>query len=166
MHERNLVHMDIKPENFLVSDDAQVKLADFAITRRPPEGWRRFFYRPRHIAGTRSYIAPETLRRRPPDVRTDIYSFGVTLYELLTRRPPYQAEDRDQLLSMHLRSTAPYLRTYNKNLTEDIDELVLRMLEKDPGKRPQNMADILIRLKRIPIYHKPPTPPTTEARER
>ena len=86
VHSQGIVHLDIKPENFLLSDDGQVKLTDFALARRLPSWWMQPVPGFRRIAGTRSYIAPETLRRRLPDFRADIYSFGVTLFELLTRR--------------------------------------------------------------------------------
>jgi serine/threonine protein kinase len=166
VHERNMIHMDIKPENFLLADDGQVKLTDFALAAHPVSGWRRYIpRRRRRIAGTRSYIAPETLRRIAPDFRTDIYSFGVTLYEILTRRTPLQADNRDELLALHLHRRPPLMRTYNKNLTGEIDELVLRMLEKDPGRRPQDIADVAARLDRIQIFIEPPAPPTPEGPE-
>jgi eukaryotic-like serine/threonine-protein kinase len=166
IHERQVIHMDIKPENFLLNDEGQVKLTDFAIAARPVEGWRRYLPRRRRIAGTRSYIAPETLLRKTPDFRTDIYSLGITFYEMLTRRAPFQGDDREDILTMRLRTSPPFMRTYDKNLTEGIDDLVCRMLERDPARRPQSMADVLMRLKRIPVYVKPPVPPTSEGPKR
>jgi len=166
MHQRGMIHMDIKPENFLLSDEGQAKLTDFAIATRPVEGWRRYLPRRRRIAGTRSYIAPETLLRKRPDYRTDIYSLGITFYEILTRRAPFQGEDRDDILAMRLRTSPPFMRTYDKNLTEGIDDLVCRMLEKDPDRRPQGMAEVILRLKRLPIFVKPPTPPVSEGPNR
>lgn len=166
MHERSMIHMDIKPENFLISDEGTVKLTDFAIAVLPVTGWRRLFRGRRRIAGTRSYIAPETLRRKEPDLRTDIYSFGVTLYEILARRPPFQAENRDEILAMHLRTQPVYLRSYDKNLTAEIDELVIRMLEKDPAKRPQSMADVVARIERAEIFKEPRVKPPPQEAER
>ena len=162
MHERGIIHMDIKPENFLIGDDGTVKLTDFAIAELPVTGWRRHLPRRRRIAGTRSYIAPETIRRKAPDARTDIYSFGVTLYEILTHHAPFQSEDRDSLLGMHLRTPPAFMSYSNRNLTQAIDSLVLRMLEKDPSLRPQSMAEVIIRLKRCPIYKEEPVPPESE----
>ncbi len=159
VHDFEIVHMDLKPENFLLSEAGVVKLTDFAIARMPITGWRRLLGGRRRIAGTRPYIAPETLRRKAPDVRTDIYSFGATLYEVFTGRPPFISIDRDQLLAMHLRLKPAYLTSYNRNLTDDLNELVLLMLEKDPGRRPQRMADVKARLERIRFYREPPVEP-------
>jgi len=156
VHDRNIIHMDIKPENYLLSEDGVLKLTDFAIASRPVTDWRRFIPGRRRIAGTRPYIAPETLRRRQPDHRTDIYSFGATLYEILTGRPPFISNDRDELLKMHLRQTPAYLTGYNKNLTDDINALVLLMLEKDPDRRPQSMAEVKARLEAIDLYLEEP----------
>ena len=159
LHERGFIHMDLKPENYLVSDEGLVKLTDFAITQRVAAGWRRLIPTRRRISGTRPYIAPETLRRRAPDFRTDIYSFGATLYETLTKRPPFSSVDRNELLAMHLHQQPTAPRIYNKNLTPEIEALILRMLEKDPGRRPQNMNEVAVRLERTPIFVEPPTKP-------
>jgi len=156
VHERGFIHMDIKPENFLLSDEGLVKLTDFAITTAPPGLLRRLVPSRRRIAGTRPYIAPETLLRRNPDVRTDIYSFGATVFEVLTTRPPFTADNRDELLHMHLNQQPPWPWTYNKNLTREINDLVLMMLAKDPNRRPQDMAEVYARLRRIKIYVDPP----------
>jgi serine/threonine protein kinase len=166
VHDRGFIHMDLKPENYLLHDDGRVKLTDFAIATEPITGWRRYLPVRRRIAGTRPYIAPETLRRRAPDFRTDIYSFGATLYEILTKRPPFISIDRDELLAMHLRQKPAYLTTYNRNLTDDINELVLLMLEKDPNRRPQTMHDVMARLDRIVLYHDPPVEPQAEEARR
>jgi len=156
VHDRGIIHMDLKPENFLVSDEGQVKLTDFALAEGAPKSWHRFLPGVRRIAGTRPYIAPETIRRKRPDFRTDIYSFGATLFEILTRRPPFISVSRDELLTMHLRDPAPWPWTFNKNLTRDINDLIVAMLQKNPDRRPQGMAEVLSQLKRIAIYEKPP----------
>jgi len=166
VHSKEIVHLDIKPENFLLSDDGQVKLTDFALARRLPSRWMGLVPGFRRIAGTRSYIAPETLRRRLPDFRTDIYSFGVTLFELLTRRPPFISQDRDEVLRMHLRHPPPWPLTFNKNLTQAMNQLVLAMLEKDPGRRPQTMDDVAAKLRRVAIFEKPPAEEPAEERAR
>lgn len=156
VHERGIVHLDIKPENFLVSDDARVKLTDFALATRVQSAWQRLLPSFRRIAGTRPYIAPETIRRKAPDFRTDIYSFGATVFEVLARRPPFISGNRDELLRMHLREPVPWPWTFNKKITREINDLVVAMLEKNPSRRPQSMLDILTRLKRIRVYEKPP----------
>ena len=156
VHQRGYIHMDIKPENYLLSDEGQVKLTDFAIACRVPTGLLRFLPM-RRISGTRPYIAPETLRRKRPDFRTDIYSFGATVFEVLAKRPPFVADDRDELLVMHLSRVPPWPWTFNKNITREINDLILSMLEKDPGRRPQSMDDVLARLKRVRVYENPPS---------
>ncbi|MBM4031408.1 MAG: serine/threonine protein kinase [Planctomycetes bacterium] len=156
VHDRGIIHMDIKPENFLVGDDCCVKLTDFALAEPAPKSWHRFLPGLRRIAGTRPYIAPETIRRRRPDFRTDIYSFGATVFEVLARRPPFISGNRNELLNMHLRQPPPWPWTFNKNLTREINDLVVAMLDKNPDRRPQSMADVLMRLKRLRVFEKPP----------
>ncbi len=151
VHSQGLVHRDMKPENVLVADNGEAKIIDFALAREMGRGW--FFSRPR-IAGTRPYIAPETIRRRPPDQRTDIYSLGITIYEMLTGRPPFVSADRNELLRKHLSEQPAFMRTYNHDLSPQIDELVLQMLSKRREHRPADMGEILRRLEGIRIFDK------------
>jgi serine/threonine protein kinase len=153
VHEHKLVHRDMKPENILVADDGTTKILDFALSEDLGGGWFSGLIR-RKIAGTRPYIAPETIRRRAPDTRTDIYSLGVTLYEMLTGRPPFVADDRNDLLRKHLVERPPSLRTYNPAIHSKMDDLVMHMLAKSPKNRPENMEEIIRRLEPISVFDK------------
>jgi serine/threonine-protein kinase len=151
LHEQGLVHRDMKPENVLVNDKGLTKIIDFALSE--PIGKRRWFSR-RRIAGTRPYIAPETIRREPPDERTDVYSLGVTIYEMLTGRPPFTSEDRDELLRKHLTQQPTYMRMARREISAKMDDLVLQMLAKNPAHRPENMEAVMRRLKAIQVFDK------------
>jgi serine/threonine protein kinase len=153
VHEQGLIHRDMKPENVLVAPDGGVKIIDFALAEEARGAWLARVMR-RRIAGTRPYIAPETIRRRTPDARTDIYSLGVTIYEMLTGRPPFTSEDRNELLRKHLVEQAPYLRTFRRDLSQQMDELVLEMLSKKPDQRPETVSEIIGRLKAIQVFDK------------
>ncbi len=84
LHEQGWVHRDIKPDNFLVTEDGDVKLIDFALAQRIRTGLSRLFGGRTKVQGTRSYMAPEQIRGKALDGRTDMYSFGCMLYELLS----------------------------------------------------------------------------------
>jgi len=151
VHAQGLVHRDVKPENVLVAADGQTKIIDFALALETGKGWPLGLGR-RRIAGTRPYIAPETIRRRPPDPRTDIYSLGVTIYEMLTGRPPFTSGDRDELLRKHLVEQPAYMRTYRRGISAKMDELVLQMLSKKPEHRPESMEEIIRRVSGIRVF--------------
>ena len=103
------VHRDVKPDNFLVSDEGDVKLIDFALAQRIKRGLGKLLATKTKIQGTRSYMAPEQIRGRALDARADVYSFGCTVHELLSGRPPYTGASADELLTKHLKSTPPSL---------------------------------------------------------
>lgn len=153
VHEQGLIHRDMKPENVLVARDGYTKIIDFALAEETKKGRLLGLVR-RRIAGTRPYIAPETIRRRAPDERTDIYSLGVTIYEMLAGRPPFVSPDRDELLRKHLAEQAPYVRTYRREVSVKMDELVLEMLSKRPDHRPQSVREIAARVKDIRVFDK------------
>jgi serine/threonine protein kinase len=151
VHEQGLVHRDVKPENILVDEKGYTKIIDFALAEEIGGSWLSGLFG-RKIAGTRPYIAPETIRRQAPDPRTDIYSLGITIYEMLTGRPPFRADDRDALLHMHLSEQPIFMRSHNRDLTPDVDSLVLDMLAKKPENRPESMEEVIRRVKAIKVF--------------
>ncbi len=153
VHQRGLVHRDVKPENVLVAKDGTTKILDFALAE--PIGKRRVLglVLPA-IAGTRPYIAPETIRRKPPDARTDIYSLGITIYEMLTGRPPFISTDRDELLRMHLSQQPTGMRHFRRTISARMNELVMEMLAKRPADRPESTDEVLRQMADIQVFDK------------
>lgn len=155
MHQQGWVHCDIKPDNFLADDEGNVKLIDFSIAERLNKGGilSGLFggRRPKTIRGTRSYMSPEQIRRRPVDHRSDIYSFGCTLYELMSGRTPFTANNPDELLSKHLYASPPSLMAVS-GATEEMANLVSRMMAKKAEERPQSIDDFLYEFKNISIF--------------
>jgi serine/threonine protein kinase len=151
VNESGWVHCDVKPDNFLVNEEGAVKLIDFSIAR-PMSQRRGFFSRNKAVQGTRSYMAPEQIRGKVLDARTDIYGFGCVAFELLSGRPPFTGTSPDELLQKHLSVAPPGLTALNRNVSDDFAALVMRMLHKDPGKRPQNFADVQQELERMRVF--------------
>ena len=108
LHEQGWIHRDIKPDNFLVNEEGDVKLIDFALAARERKGLGKLFGRTK-VQGTRSYMAPEQIRGKGLDARTDIYSFGCMLYELVSGRLPFTGVSPEELLRKHLYAPIPVL---------------------------------------------------------
>ena len=149
MHEKKWVHKDVKPDNVLVSDGCRVRLIDFALADRIRTGWQKLFARGGAVMGTRSYMSPEQIRGEPLDARSDIYSLGVTLFELVTGRRPFVADNPTLLLQKHLYGRPDVPRAFNPNVTEELEEFLLRMLSKKRGDRPQSMSSVLAEFRHI-----------------
>ena len=149
MHEKRWVHKDVKPDNVLVSDGGQVRLIDFALAGRVVTGWKKLFARRGAVMGTRSYMSPEQIRGEPLDARADIYSLGVSLFELVTARRPFVADNPDLLLRKHLYGRPDVPRAYNPDITDDFEELILRMLSKKREGRPESMAAFLAEFRHL-----------------
>ncbi len=153
------VHRDVKPDNFLVSEDGEVKLIDFALARRSSRGLRKLVTPRPKVQGTRSYMAPEQIRGAVLDDRADVYSFGCTVHELISGKPPFTGVSADELLRKHLRATPPSLEAVDKNITPAFAQLVRRSLSKKPADRPQSVGDFLMELRVTRIFKSPPRPP-------
>lgn len=140
VHGQGVVHKDIKPENVLVNVRQEARLIDFSLaqTRRD-----RLFQFGRRVEGTPLYMPPEQIRGEKCDPRTDIYSFGVMTYELLTRRPPFLGTTPAAILDKHLKEAPPPMRTWVPTLSADLDALVLRMLAKKKEDRWDDMKAVL-----------------------
>lgn len=154
MHKHDWVHCDVKPDNFLVDEEANVKLIDFSIacTTKKKKGLAKLFGgKPKMARGTRSYMAPEQIRRLPPDQRTDVYGLGCVVFELMAKRTPFSGTSPDDLLNKHLHATPPSLEACS-GATKEFSKMVTKMMAKDPEKRFQSMAEFLDAFSRTEIY--------------
>ena len=153
LHDVGWIHCDIKPDNYLVDEQANVKLIDFSIAVKDKK--KGFLglgsNKAKTIMGTRSYISPEQIRRQHLDVRADIYGFGCMLFEMMSGKTPYNAASPEQLLSKHLSAPIPNLLAVS-GASKDFAALVRMMLAKDPDKRIQTMRDFINELDKIQIY--------------
>lgn len=159
MHTKNWIHLDIKPDNFLVSRDGTVKLIDFTIAQKKKTGLSKLFHREKVAKGTRSYMAPEQIRRKVCDERTDVYAFGCVLFELCTGRPPYTGDSPNDLLNKHISASIPSPIPFNSNVTREFANLVKSMMAKKAENRPQSMWEFLKTFRSIEIFNKRPRKP-------
>ncbi len=154
MNASGWVHRDIKPDNLLVNAAGELRIIDFAIAKRivAPSFFSKLFHRKGNIQGTRSYMSPEQIRGEMLDGRADIYSYGATLYELTTYRPPFKAASQQELLQKHILEKPGALTLHNKELTSEFNDLVLRCLAKKREDRPESFHDVLKALNQIRVY--------------
>jgi serine/threonine protein kinase len=155
-HKAGIIHRDLKPDNMMVSIGGIVRVLDFGLAKNqsanpvPPSGVAT---NPVNTPGTPRYMAPEQVRGDEIDARTDIYSLGVTLYETLTGRPPYEREhDDDQLrvtevMSRHCFAKPTPLTKHLPNCPEGVVRIVLRCLAKDPADRYQTTRELALDLR-------------------
>jgi phosphate binding protein len=138
-HKNDLVHRDVKPSNILLDTNGRAMITDFGIALALTGGPR--LTRTGSAVGTALYMSPEQiLKPREIDARTDIYSFGCVLYAMLSGHPPFGGEGETDfyIKDCHVRSAPPSLRYWNPSLSEAVEQVVLRCLEKDPNSRYPN----------------------------
>jgi serine/threonine protein kinase len=147
-HMHGITHRDIKPENVLLSADGQrIKLTDFGIAKLADN---RTLTETGQAFGTTSYFSPQQAAGEPIDHRTDIYSLGVMLYEMVTGRLPFIAGDAVAVAVMHIREPLENPRVYVSSLPDYVERAIIRALEKEPGKRFPDAASMASAL-RIPL---------------
>jgi len=145
VHKKGFIHRDICPRNLLFVGDASVlKLTDFGLTlpNKPP------FTDPGNRTGTPNYMAPELVRRKPTDVRLDVFSFGVTMYELFTRELPWPRGDTGIAAMTH--SEPPALITdYRPNIDKTVAKAIHSCIEPDVSKRCPSMEQFLKMIQKV-----------------
>lgn len=149
LQSTGMIHTDVKPANLLVSPTGHATLIDFGFVQTPAEASR---WATRPLVGTLAYIAPELVTSAlASDARSDIYSLGVTLYEMLTGRRPWESDDPAELATMHREVKPADLRVLRPDVPEPVAELVHSMLAKDPMRRPGTARELAGRLVRLEI---------------
>ena len=144
-HDQGVIHRDIKSTNIIVTDDGRTKITDFGLAMRTQPGGRTTTG---SIQGTAAYMSPEQLHGDPVDRRTDLWSFGVVLYEMIAGTLPF-GEYEPVLLHFILHEPAPPLRTGRKPRPGELERIVLKCLEKKPEDRYQTAADLVVDLRRL-----------------
>lgn len=144
MHEKGFVHLDFKPENVLVTNGGDIRLVDFDLAQPVPKKPKKM---PSN-AGTPAYMAPQQIRHEPLDQRADIFSFGVTAYELLTFRKPFSGETAEAVLRKQLdeKHAVPPPRQFNEDIPIAVERIILKCMERDPDNRYPNTHVLVAQL--------------------
>src|SRR6185295_16988011 len=130
-HQRGVVHRDLKPQNVLIDGDGRVQVADFGIARAGASDMTETG----SIMGTAQYLSPEQAQGRPVDARSDLYSIGIVLYEMLTGRVPFDAESPVTVALKQVSESPIPPREIDPSIPPALEGVVLRALEKDPAQR-------------------------------
>ena len=186
-HEKGIVHRDLKPANVMVTSEGRVKALDFGFAKdvreaHPGDATMTSASRTEIgvVMGTSAYMSPEQTSGRPLDHRTDIFSFGVVLYEMATGKRPFDGASSAELVSSILRDTPPSVADVRPDLPSDLSRIIRRCLEKDPRHRMQTARDVsnefrdlagqtssgpsLSRPSGVATAHKPSAPDSSSAR--
>lgn len=145
-HRQEVIHRDLKPANLLANWDRHVKLTDFGIARLLHDDR---ITKENAVVGTASYVSPEQAAGKPATRKSDIYSLGIILYELLTSRLPFEADSAAELLHKHRYAQFELPSRLVEDIPHDLDKLIESMLDKDPDKRPANALAVEDALKKL-----------------
>jgi serine/threonine-protein kinase len=153
IHEQGWVHRDIKPDNILMNKSSEVRVIDFSLACRAAGGLSKMLHRKQAtVKGTRTYMAPEQILGKPLTAQTDIYNFGVTLFELLTGQTPFKGSTPKDLLLRHLGEAPPAASEFNPNVSPQMDLIVQRMLAKKPEQRHKKIAEFMAEFRNAPLF--------------
>lgn len=144
-HAKGIIHRDIKPQNIMILRDGTIKVADFGIaalesTQEKKSG---------QTLGSVHYIAPEQARGEAPDARSDIYSLGVVMYEMLTGRLPYEGDTANEIALKHIAGSPASMTALNPEIPPELERITLRAMEPDIARRYQSATELLTDLEQF-----------------
>lgn len=148
-HEQHIIHRDIKPQNMIISRDGKVKVADFGIARAVSAQTLTST-----AMGSVHYISPEQARGGFSDERSDIYSLGVTMYEMVTGRLPFDGDNTVAIALAHLEDAVVPPSVYNPDIPVVLEKVILRCMEKKPDRRYPNAAEVITDLRKCLLHPK------------
>lgn len=143
-HEQHIIHRDIKPQNMLISMDGKVKVADFGIARAVSSQTMNAAT----VVGSVHYISPEQARGGYSDERSDLYSLGITMFEMVTGHVPFEGDNTVTVALAHLENPMPDPRTLNPDVSPSLARIILKCTEKRPERRYPNAAAVISDLRR------------------
>ena len=142
-HKHNIVHRDIKPQNIIISKEGKVKVTDFGIARAATSNTINSV-----VMGSVHYISPEQARGGYSDEKSDIYSFGIALFEMLTGKVPFEGDTTVSIALQHIQNDMISPKTYLPEVPVSVEKIVLKCTQKKTERRYQNMSDLIADLKR------------------
>ncbi len=145
-HQRGIIHRDVKPSNIFITRRGDVKLTDFGIAYTPQEPT---LTQKGMAIGTPAYMSPEQIKGQRPDQRSDIFSLGMVLYELVTKNRPFVADDDEGVITKILEKRPRWPKMINGDISWHLQWIILRCLRKNPRRRFQNMEDLRIALEKL-----------------
>ncbi|MHC5050701.1 MAG: protein kinase domain-containing protein [Planctomycetota bacterium] len=144
---RSIVHRDIKPDNLMINDDGQVKIADLGLAKRG-EGTKK-----KGIIGTPHFIPPEQALGREVDNRADIYSLGATFFRMITGRTLFSGQTAKEIVLKHIKEPAPAASSYEASVPDELDAVLSKMLAKEPDRRYQTARELIEALESVCAHH-------------